>query len=336
MGDGGALPGAVRPAHVRHHRGLSPLLLASLLQDQPLVPVRPGLPGAVHVAEERDLVGGAAPPSPQALRHRAGRALAASPRLLVLARGVDLRPALREDRPQPGPRPRPLPRAPLPAALRAAPLHRAGRGLLAGVWVGRTGGRLLLEHGAALPRHLLHQLAGARARQAALRHRRRLTQQLVARHHHAGRGVAQQSPRLPALGAAGLPLVGDRHHLLHPEGAGCGRAGVRHGEAARGCGGEHTGAGARHGGAHRAAAGGARRPRRHRGLSQGARPHARVDRGPHAALPHHGRTAGASPAPSPRAPSSRRGSRTSPRARSWRRAWRSSPPWTSCAMPRAR
>ena len=70
------------------------------------------------------------------------------------------------------------------------------------------GGRLLLEHGAGLSRHLLHQLARPRARPQALRDRRRLAQQLAARDLHHGRGLAQQPPRLPEQRAPGLPLVG--------------------------------------------------------------------------------------------------------------------------------
>ena len=71
---------------------------------------------------------------------------------------------------------------------------------------------------AALSRHLLHQLAGARARPQALRDRRRFAQQLAAGILHHGRRLAQQSPRLPEQRAAGLPMVGGRHDLLHPEG----------------------------------------------------------------------------------------------------------------------
>ena len=43
-------------------------------------------------------------------------------------------------------------------------------------------------------------------------------QQLAARAHHARRGLAQQPPPLPGLGAPGLLLVGNRPHLLRPEG----------------------------------------------------------------------------------------------------------------------
>ena len=69
-----------------------------------------------------------------------------------------------------------------------------------------------------LARHLHHQLAVARVRQAALQDRRFEPQQLVPRADHARRGLAQQPPPLPELDAPGLLLVGNRHHLLPAQG----------------------------------------------------------------------------------------------------------------------
>ena len=69
-----------------------------------------------------------------------------------------------------------------------------------------------------LARHLHHQLAVARVRQAALQDRRLEPQQLVPRADHARRGLAQQPPPLSELHAPGLLLVGNRHHLLPAQG----------------------------------------------------------------------------------------------------------------------
>jgi hypothetical protein len=67
-----------------------------------------------------------------------------------------------------------------------------------------------------LARHLHDQLAVPSLGRPPLRDRGRLAQQLRARHHHDGRGLAQQPPPLPGVDAPGLQVVGDRLHLLHP------------------------------------------------------------------------------------------------------------------------
>ena len=123
--------------------------------------------------------------------------------------------APRRDRPRAGRRPRQIPRAGLARPPPLPDRDPAGRRLLAARRLARPVRRLLLEHGRGLARHVLHQLAGPRARQPALRHRRRFPQQLVARHRHPGRGLAQQPPRLPVLRPPGLPLVAVRPDLLH-------------------------------------------------------------------------------------------------------------------------
>ena len=56
---------------------------------------------------------------------------------------------------------------------------------------------------------------------------RRQPQQLPHRALHAGRGLAQQPPPLPALGAPGLLLVGARHHPPRAHGAVVGGARLR-------------------------------------------------------------------------------------------------------------
>ena len=104
--------------------------------------------------------------------------------------------------------------------------------------------RLLLEHGGALARDLQHQLAGPRVRPAALRHRRPVPEQLVAGAADHGRGLAQQPSRLPGVGAAGLPLVGIRPDLLHPEGIVLGRPGLGPANAAESAGQRRATAGA--------------------------------------------------------------------------------------------
>jgi hypothetical protein len=70
-----------------------------------------------------------------------------------------------------------------------------------------------------LSRNLLHQLARARAREAALRHRRRFPKQLVSGALHDGRGLAQQPSCVLKQRQARLQVVGDRSYLLHLEGA---------------------------------------------------------------------------------------------------------------------
>src|SRR5947208_9410652 len=110
-------PGAVRellpPPDGRHHRRLPPLLLPPLVQDQPPVPVRAGLPGLRRRAEGAALVGGPAPAPPPHLRHARRPALARRPRPLAVARRLGVVPGFRRDG-RPGREgPQPLPRAPL-------------------------------------------------------------------------------------------------------------------------------------------------------------------------------------------------------------------------------
>ena len=224
--------GAVRRANVRRYRRVPPLLQPPLVQDQPRGAVRTGVAGAELGAARRALVGGGASPSPPPLRHRAGRALAAAARVPVRARRLDLRPAPPRDGDGRGAGPGAASRAGVAGALAAGPRGGAGHRLLRARRMGGTRRRLLLEHGAAVPRDLLHQLAGARDGEAALRHRRRQPQQLVAGADHAGRGVAQQPPRLPAQHAPGLPLVRDRPDVLRAEGAVVGGPGLGAGRAA--------------------------------------------------------------------------------------------------------
>ncbi len=78
----------------------------------------------------------------------------------------------------------------------------------------RTGHRLLLEHGRGMARDVLHQLARPRRRSATLRDGRPVQKQLAAGVADHGRRLAQQSSRLPGVGAAGVPLVGVRSDLL--------------------------------------------------------------------------------------------------------------------------
>ncbi|CAA9353236.1 MAG: Fatty acid desaturase; Delta-9 fatty acid desaturase, partial [uncultured Gemmatimonadaceae bacterium] len=228
-----ALRRALPRADVRRHGRLPPLLLAPHLQDEPRLPVHPGAARAEHHAEGGDVVGGQAPPPPQARRHGRRRALAAAARLLVLALGVDLRPQARRHRPRGGARPGEVPRAHVARPVREGARHRAGRGLLRLRRLARADRGLHVEHGARVPRHLHDQLARPRARHAALRHGRRLAQQLVARDRHAGRGVAQQPPRLHGEHAPGLPLVRVRPHVLRAQGAVVGGRGVGAQRAAR-------------------------------------------------------------------------------------------------------
>ena len=213
----GALRRALLAAHLRDRRRLSPLFLPPLVFHQPGLPVRAGLPRPDHGAEQRALVGRACTatiisiPTPSTTRIRRASAASSTP----TSAGSSTRRHDKTDLVQ-------------VADLAAS---RSWCGCIGSSWrppslsrvallpdrrLVRPGGRLPLEHRAGLPRHLLHQLAGPRARQAALRDRRRLPQQLAAGALHHGRGLAQQSPRLPEQRAPGFPLVGGATPPLHP------------------------------------------------------------------------------------------------------------------------
>ena len=75
---------------------------------------------------------------------------------------------------------------------------------------------LLGLDGAALARDLLGELGGAHLGLPPLRDRRHQPQQPADRAAHLRRGLAQQPPPLPGVGAQRLPLVGARRHLLRP------------------------------------------------------------------------------------------------------------------------
>jgi hypothetical protein len=75
-----------------------------------------------------------------------------------------------------------------------------------------------VSHRAPVARHLHDQLAVPRLGQPSLPDGRRQPQQPAARDDHAGRGLAQQPPPLPALGAPGLLLVGGRSVVLRAQG----------------------------------------------------------------------------------------------------------------------
>src|SRR4051794_28819740 len=81
--------------------------------------------------------------------------------------------------------------------------------------VGRGLGVPGLEH-PPLARHLLCQLARAPGGPARVRDHRQQPQQPDHRALHPRRGLAQQPPPLPGVGAAGLLLVADRHHPHGP------------------------------------------------------------------------------------------------------------------------
>jgi 5,10-methylene-tetrahydrofolate dehydrogenase/methenyl tetrahydrofolate cyclohydrolase/dephospho-CoA kinase len=77
---------------------------------------------------------------------------------------------------------------------------------------------LLHLHRHPLPRHLPRELRRAPGGTAALQDHRREPQQPRGGAPHHGRGLAQQPPPLPRRHAAGLLLVGDRHHLRPAQG----------------------------------------------------------------------------------------------------------------------
>ena len=212
----GRRPGAraLLLAHVRGHGRLPPLLLSSDLPHEPRLPVLPRRPRADQRPEGRALVGRASSRSPQVLGHAEGPALLSRLRLLVLARRLDPLDRDRGDRLLAHLRSRALPGAPLAQQLAPRSAGRARRRALARRQLARAGvGLLRLDH-APLARHVHDQLALPHLGQASLRDHRRQQEQPRARHRHDGRGLAQQPPLLPALGAPGLPLVADRHDLL--------------------------------------------------------------------------------------------------------------------------
>src|SRR5439155_1392954 len=75
-------------------------------------------------------------------------------------------------------------------------------------------------------RHLQHQLVVPLLRAPALRHRRRVAQPRLARAALAGRGVAQQPPRVPDLRRARPAPLGARHLRRGDLGARADGAGV--------------------------------------------------------------------------------------------------------------
>ena len=159
---------ALPAAHVRRLRRLPPLLLAPRLQDQPRRPVPARLPGA-ELGPARACCGGrpstagtisTRTPSSTSTR----RASAASSTPISAGSSPPRHDATdyRSDR-----RPRQIPGAGL---ARPPPLSAGGPArawLLADRRLAGPGRRLLLEHGRALARHLLHQLAGPRRRAAS-------------------------------------------------------------------------------------------------------------------------------------------------------------------------
>ena len=98
--------------------------------------------------------------------------------------------------------------------LTVARLRPARRRRLA---AGATGA-IFLRVVVGLHAHLAGELGDAHVGLAPLRDARRLAQQLVGRAPDVRRGLAQQPPRAPGLGAPRPRLVRVRHHLDHAEG----------------------------------------------------------------------------------------------------------------------
>src|SRR5882724_10947289 len=84
-----ALLRLLRPAYVRHHRGVPPVLLAPHVQDVAPVPVLDGAPRDDGDAEGAALVERDSSPSPPRERPAGGRALAGAARVLAFAHRLD-------------------------------------------------------------------------------------------------------------------------------------------------------------------------------------------------------------------------------------------------------
>ena len=206
--------GAASPirAHVRHHRFLPPLLLAQDLQDLARRAVHVRRAGRLGRAARPDLVGGPSPPPPREFRPSRRHALADSSTASGARTWAGSCPA-RASRPTSDAcatcmqfrELRWLDRFDIARAGVAGPGHVPLGVLLenAAPDLGTNGWQMLVwgffvSTVVCYARHLHHQLAVACLRQAALRHRRHQPQQLAAGAHHAGRGLAQQPPPLPA------------------------------------------------------------------------------------------------------------------------------------------
>ena len=224
-------PPLLRPHCSAGHQHLSPLLVPQDVQHLPGRAVFPD-PLCRHDRAARGaLVGVSSPPPPPAFRRAGGRPFPARPRLLVVAHRLDHQPPQLSHGLHPDQGPGEVPRARVPEPLRR---HHPARLRLRGLGLRQrspgalsraphhrradAGLGLLHQHDRPLPRHGEHQLPGPCPGQAPLPDRRRLPQQLPPRDHHPRRGLAQQPPPLPERDAQRLLLVGNRHHLLSPEG----------------------------------------------------------------------------------------------------------------------
>ena len=203
----------LRGADVRDHRRLSPLLLASHVQDQPRVPVRPRAARDDERAEGRAVVGRAPPQPPQVLRRARGHPLAAcsaasggrtSAGSSAAAHARDRLDRIKDFAKYP--------------ELRWLDRHDLLVAIAWGFVLYLVGGSTALFWGHFLSLVLawhvtfcINSLAHVWGRRR-YDDDRRLAQQPGARPAHVRRGLAQQPPPLPALRAPGLLLVGDRRH----------------------------------------------------------------------------------------------------------------------------
>ncbi len=211
--------GVVLRAHVVHHGGVPPVLRASVVQDESVVPVRAGLRRCNRRAEGSVVVGRSSPQPPSRLRHRSRHPLTAT-RFLVepSSAGSSVTSTTRS----PSTASRTSHRYP---ELRFVDKYNGFAPWIVGLAsflvrrLGRSHGRVLPLDGAAVAQHVLRELGRARVRPTSLRDRGHQPQQSAHRPHDDGRGLAQQPPLLPGIGAAGVLLVGDRPHLLRPEDA---------------------------------------------------------------------------------------------------------------------
>ena len=179
--------------------------------------------------EGRHLVGEPPPLAPQALGHAARRPLGAAARVLVLAHRLGA--AQRVERHRRGARQGSLalPGAALP---QPAPASRSSRWRCS-AWPSSSSAASPASCGASSsPRSCCGTARSRSTRSRTSSGRRRYATTDDSRnnwalaHRHDGRGLAQQPPPLPELGAAGLSLVGGRRHLLRAVAAGARRARV--------------------------------------------------------------------------------------------------------------
>ena len=190
------------------------VFFTSFVQDESSGAVRRGVRGPIVSPTRCDLVGVKASRTPQVFGYVARSPLADPTGLLVCSRGVDLRSPPSRIRLQQRTGSHQVSRVGLAQQAQVFACGSAGDRRVARRRMVRPLCRVFLEHGAALPLHVLRQLPGPSGGQSAVRNGRRFAQLLVDRTAYVRRGLAQQPSPFSGIDPPGVLLVGDRHHVL--------------------------------------------------------------------------------------------------------------------------